>query len=168
MLQLPGKGQVKKHFSDLQPQNRRAAKVLKPFSRANGLASGGPQASCHTQHCQPIIKVSALSPACFPPLQKKGKKNLNLLNENNFFLEMKDFVKFYKLKDKWFYWWQGHWDRRIWFEVTGPRGCPSTKFSLSFDSWILLWQDRMHFIPSVSAEMQMSSIYHNILILGPP
>lgn len=82
-----------------------------------------------------------------------------------FCLENSDFVKFYKLKDKLFYGWQEYWDRRIWFEVLGAS---SNRFSLSFDSWILLWQDRMDFIPCVSAELQMSSIFHNILILDSP
>lgn len=86
--------------------------------------------------------------------------------KTKFCLENSVFVKFYKLKDKWFYWWLGYWGRRIWFEVFGARGYP--RFSLSFDSWILLWQDRMYFIPSVSADRQMSSIYHNILILDSP
>lgn len=132
----------------------------------------------HQKVLKPTATCSIFNPSerfllshqfAFPPFKKKkAKQNWIYWIKTKFCLENSNFVTFYKLKDKRFYWWQESWDRSIWAEVLGARGCPSNRFSLSFDSWILLWKDRMYFIPSVSAEMQMSSIYHNTLILDSP
>lgn len=66
-----GAGKKKKHFADLQPQSRRAAKVIRPFSRAKwtGIrrSSGQLPHTALSTHHKAFCSLNSL----LPPLQKK-------------------------------------------------------------------------------------------------
>lgn len=68
-----GAGKKKKILQTCSLKAEELPKWLDPFPGPNGLASEGPRANCHIQHCQPITKLSALSTVCFPPFKKRGK-----------------------------------------------------------------------------------------------